>query len=241
MSYLAQGLLGGFNAGFAAGTNRKRDDKLKAERDAERALRQERQLIEDARYNDQLSRQQERQIVDDARWEQQQKIAAEQRAEASAQRQLDNDMKKTAYVDQRLDRTMDLARQTRQDFSAEIEKARRDPLIEARLAEEARALKLQNDAFGQPKPMQATERLEYDPADPTGEPKRILTGPLGFSASLGLGGDAATVPAGAPASPAAPKLSAQDEQMIARARESLRLNPNDARARAVLRANGLAE
>lgn len=222
MSYLAQGLLSGFNQGFSAGTQAKHDKAMREERDAERAQRQKRQLLEDARYNDQLTRQQERQIVDDARWVKQQKIDADLRAEAAAQRQLDNDMRKTAYVDQRLDRTVDLSRQARQDFSTEMDKARLDPLKENLLQEQTRQLQLQNDNMGQ-----ARETLVYDPLDPTGAPKRTITGPLGTFDKL------------APAAGADPtaSLNAQDRVAYQWAKN----NPGMPQAQQILQRLGFAQ
>lgn len=178
MSYLAQGLQSGFNLGFQARTQRKRDDQGKAERDAERALMQKRQLLQDARYEDQLARQQERQMVEDARYR------------SSQEQELARDARNFAFQKDRaatadLNATMDRSRQARMDYSAEVDKARRDPMQEQILVEQARALKLQNDAFGQPKPQATIERLEFDPFDETAPPKRTITGPAGQLGELG--------------------------------------------------------
>jgi hypothetical protein len=172
MSYLAQGLMSGFNTGFSATQTRKRDEKAERERAAERAMLRERQLLQDARYEDEMTRRQERQLVEDARYDQQQRTALERDARDyrfARDRAASSDMRAT-FAD---------ARQARQDFSTEIDKARSDPLQMQILTEQARALKMQNDAFGQPKPVTATERLEFDPYDETAPPKRTISGAAG--------------------------------------------------------------
>jgi hypothetical protein len=166
MSYLAQGLLGGFQQGYAAGNQAKTAAKLKAERDAERQLRKERQVIEDTRYYAAETDQQERQLAEDARRRMDREDA------------LKRDARNFAYQKDRdatgdLRATMADARQTRMDWSTE-QKDQRDEetrrIQNERLLADIELVKKQADAFGSP-----TERLEYDPNDPTGAPKRIVT------------------------------------------------------------------
>jgi hypothetical protein len=211
---LGQDFLSGFQttsgAAFAYKDRKRqaqRDSRFDAEREADRALRMERQILEDARYEDQLTRQQERQIVEDARYDQQRQSVLERDARDFA-------FTKDRAVSADLRATSADARQARQDFSNEITQARRDPLQEDIMVQQARRLKLEADAIGQPRPMQATERLEYDPYDPEGPPRRIVTGPLGSLDGVAPRPAAPAAPAAQP-TPAAIEYLLRDPQNLA--------------------------
>jgi hypothetical protein len=195
MSYLADGLSQGFQSGFAAGTQKKRDKKLSEDQlardvlqaEQQKALQKER-LDADAKRDfenrtwrsgeselDRINRSDEANVDRALR-------AAELTKRAEAE-QADQALKASLYYDQ----------QSRQDEQASVARALAAPMQ----AEQLRALKLQNDAYGQPKLVQPMETLEYDPMDPTGAPKRRITGPLG---SLGTITGAAAPAGGKPAS-----------------------------------------
>lgn len=192
---LGDSVLSGFNTGFGA-VQTARDRKERQD---------EKELIAKLRAEDRKAREQQQEIADSLRLGEEIR-AREERAGDRKQSQANADrayeFQRGAYADSRLDNTMQLARQTRQDFSGEITAAKNDlrsHLEDEVIRERLRSEKMQNDAFGSPKPMQPTERLEYDPNDPTGAPKRILMGPVGAFGALNPAG-----PAPGPAPAASP-------------------------------------
>jgi hypothetical protein len=218
MSYLAQGLQSGFGAGFSAGTQRKRDNKLEAERKARDAIEDEfrlAQIAQQAREFKAAEALREHRVSMDGR-----RLALDEQQITSteARDRRDFDFKKGAYADSRSDRAGDVAREDRLL-----------PLKEQNLVEQARQLKLQNDALANPKPrpMQAVERLEYDPYSPDSPPKRIITGPAG-----GLGEFS-----GSAKPDAAATMSAQDRSAF----QWAKANPDDPRAAAILQRLGVAK
>jgi hypothetical protein len=192
MSYLADGLSQGFQSGFAAGTQKKRDKKQAEDQKARDVLQGEQQkslqterLEADAKRDfenrtwrsgeselDRINRSDEANVDRALR-------AAELTKRAEAE-QADQALKASLYYDQ----------QSRQDEQASVARALAAPMQ----AEQLRAMKQQNDAYGQPKPLPVPmETLEYDPMDPTGAPKRRITGPLGSLGTI----TGAAAPAGA--------------------------------------------
>ena len=194
MSYLADGLSQGFQSGFAAGTQKKRDKKQAEDQKARDVLQGEQQK---ALQNERLVADAQRQTVDQALksslYYDQQSRSEEQAtadrafraSEATANRQRESEdraTKASLYYDQ----------QSRSEEQAAVERALKAPLM----AEQARAMKLQNDAYGQPKQVQPMETLEYDPMLPDAPPKRRITGPLGSLGTItGVAAPAGTKPA----------------------------------------------
>lgn len=191
-NYLAEGLQSGFQSGLNAMTQRLRDKKQAEDQKARDVLQAEQQkqlqserIVADANRDfknntwrsgeselERISRSDEAAVDRSLR-----SSEFTKRAEAE---QADRALKSSLYFDQ----------QSRQDEQATVDRALKAPLM----AEQVRGMKLQNDAYGQPKPIQPMETLEYDPLDPTAAPKRRVTGPLG---SLGA---PTTAPAAKPAS-----------------------------------------
>lgn len=174
MSYLADGLSQGFQSGFAAGTQRKRDkkqqeDQIKRDADmliAQKDLMKEKDLLE--RVRDVA-----RSKFSTAEADKQLKARADEIAQKNA-------MSASLYYDE----------QSRREEDAITARANKAPFE----AEQLRAMKLQNDAFGQPKPLPVPmETLEYDPQMPNDPPKRRITGPVGSLGTI----TGAAAPAGA--------------------------------------------
>jgi hypothetical protein len=152
MSYLAQGLMSGFSQGFDAQRSKTRDAKSKAERDAERQLRKERQVIEDTRYYAAETNQQERQLAEDAR----RRIDREDALKRDAR---DFAFAKDRAATTDLNNTMALARQTRKDFGEEITAARNDEtsrLNNDRLTAETELVKRRAADLANPSPRAIT-------------------------------------------------------------------------------------
>jgi len=154
MSYLAQGLTSGFQAGFSAANAKKLAADAKAEREKAQTLAQanryddlsraeERQLTEDARYNQEQETRTKRQLTEDARYEAAQKTALERDARdfAFQKDQVAYAKDKDLYAQ---------ARQARQDFSAEVDKARLDPYLLGQEQAKTELLRKQADTYGQP-------------------------------------------------------------------------------------------
>jgi hypothetical protein len=181
MSYLADGLSQGFQSGFAAGTQKKRDKKLSEDQLARDVLQAEQQK---ALQNERLVADAKRDFENRDFQEQQANVdralrAAELTKRAEAE-QADQALKASIYYDQ----------QSRREEQATVDRALFAPMQ----AEQLRAMKQKNDAYGQPKPLPVPmETLEYDPMDPTGAPKRSITGPLGSLGQI----TGTTAPAGA--------------------------------------------
>jgi hypothetical protein len=89
--------------------------------------------------------------------------------------------------------TAAMSRQARQDFGAEIDKARRDPFELDALTSEAQmrqlqidAARLQNENYGKPRAVAPVETMEYDPI--TNQPiSRKITGAPGALAGAAPG------------------------------------------------------
>lgn len=189
---LGDTFLNGFNTTFGAGMQARDAKDRKKQREEDVEFRKARAKIEDEFRDTQIANRGMEFVAQQALADERLRQEAARFAFEKETNARDFDFRRGQAADQNLAALRAEGRAAARDFSAEIDKAKLDPLREQILVEQARELQLRNAALAnpQPKPMQVVERLEYDPEDPSAAPKRVITGPAG-----GLG---AFTPAPAP-------------------------------------------
>lgn len=186
---LGDTFLSGFNTTFGAGMSARDRKDRKKQRDEDVEFRKARAQIEDEFRDTQLANRgaefAARQALDDERL----RIEAERFAAAKESDARDFAFRRDRAASSDLRATAADARQARQDFSAEIDKARADPFREQILAEQARELQLRNDALAnpQPKPFVPTRTRSFVDDEGAQIVERMPLGAIAEPATPGAG------------------------------------------------------
>jgi len=190
---LGDSFLSGFNTTFGAGMQARDAKERKKQREEDLEFRKARAQIEDEFRDTMLANRgaefAARQALEDERL----RMEAAHFAHAKDMSERDFAFRRDQAADANLARLRAEARQARQDFSAEIDKARTDPLHEQILAEQARELQLRNDALAdpKPKPIVPTRTRTYVDDDGAQIVERV---PLGEFTQPGTGASDGAIP-----------------------------------------------